>query len=304
VLQSESDLGDVLVNYSSPRGLHAPTKVRQFTADQKVAILREHLLEKKPISEVCSAHELQPSVFYDWQRKFFENGPAAFKDHNDRERKRLQAKVDALQKKLDHKDSVIAAVTEEFVRVKKRAWGALNQSWTPHDTRDNIIDFVNDRSQQTDIPQAHFIRWIGIHRSRFFAWKKRYGQVQRAQRQDSPRPLATRLGEEGDLQLRQGVSPRRIPASDLHDAGCRRGGRQPVIGVPGAQRGRPAQPLESNPLQEGHWLHPARGTASALAYDPVWRTSPTSMFGGRSTTCARCSMAAAGSSCITSCKSR
>ena len=27
LLQSESDLGDELVNYTSPRGLHAPTKV-------------------------------------------------------------------------------------------------------------------------------------------------------------------------------------------------------------------------------------------------------------------------------------
>ena len=94
-------------------------KYRQFTAAQKVAILREHFLEKKLISEVCAKHDLQPSVFYDWQRKFFENGPAAFKDHNDREKKRLQDKVDALQKKLDQKDRVIAAVTEEFVRVKK-----------------------------------------------------------------------------------------------------------------------------------------------------------------------------------------
>ncbi len=93
-------------------------KYRQFTADQKVAILREHLLEKKPISEVCARHDLQPNVFDDWQRKFFENGPAAFQDHNGRE-KTLQARVDALQKKLDQKDRVIAAVTEEFVRVKK-----------------------------------------------------------------------------------------------------------------------------------------------------------------------------------------
>ena len=94
-------------------------KYRRFTADQKVAILREHLLEKTPISEVCAKHDLQPSVFYDWQRKFFENGPAAFKDNADRDKQKLQDKIDALQKKLDDKDRVIAAVTEEFVRVKK-----------------------------------------------------------------------------------------------------------------------------------------------------------------------------------------
>ena len=109
-------------------------KYRQFTADQKVAILREHLLEKKPISEVCARHDLQPSVFYDWQRKFFENGPAAFQDHNGRE-KTLQAKVDALQKKLDQKDRVIAAVTEEFVRVKKSLGSSESVMDSPRHTR-------------------------------------------------------------------------------------------------------------------------------------------------------------------------
>jgi len=96
-----------------------PRQYRQFTAQQKVSILREHLLEKKPISEVCAAHELQPSVFYEWQRKFFENGPAAFSETLDREKQRLQEQVATLQQRLDQKDRVIAAVTEEFVRAKK-----------------------------------------------------------------------------------------------------------------------------------------------------------------------------------------
>lgn len=37
----------------------ARRKYRRFTAEQKVAILREHLLEKKPISEVCEACPLR-----------------------------------------------------------------------------------------------------------------------------------------------------------------------------------------------------------------------------------------------------
>lgn len=94
-------------------------KRRRFTAEQKVAILREHFLDKKPISEVCEAHSLQPSVFYDWQRKFFENGTAAFAAQHDRDKRKLRDQVAGLQEQLDHKDRVIAAVTEEFVRAKK-----------------------------------------------------------------------------------------------------------------------------------------------------------------------------------------
>ena len=49
---------------------------RHFTPDQKIALLREHLLDRRPISEICQEHGLQPSCFYDWQRKLFEQGSA------------------------------------------------------------------------------------------------------------------------------------------------------------------------------------------------------------------------------------
>jgi len=94
-------------------------KRRYFTAEQKVAILREHLLEKKPISEVCEAHSLQPKVFYDWQKAFFENGAAALATKVDPEKHRLKKKVESLEQKLAHKDYIIATVTEEFVKAKK-----------------------------------------------------------------------------------------------------------------------------------------------------------------------------------------
>jgi len=50
---------------------------RRFSGDEKVAILRRHLLEKVPISELCDEHHLAPNVFYRWQKEFFENGAAA-----------------------------------------------------------------------------------------------------------------------------------------------------------------------------------------------------------------------------------
>ena len=94
-------------------------KRRQFTADQKVAILREHLLENKPISEVCEAHDLQPSVFYSWQRRFFENGAAAFSQQQGAETRQLQQRVERLTQRLAQKDHVIARVTGELVHTKK-----------------------------------------------------------------------------------------------------------------------------------------------------------------------------------------
>jgi transposase-like protein len=43
-----------------------------------VAILRLHLLEQKPVSDLCDPFGIQPNLFYRWQREFFENGATAF----------------------------------------------------------------------------------------------------------------------------------------------------------------------------------------------------------------------------------
>ena len=51
---------------------------KHCTPEEKVAILRRHLLEKEPISDLCDELGLQPTVFYRWQKEFFENGAAAF----------------------------------------------------------------------------------------------------------------------------------------------------------------------------------------------------------------------------------
>jgi transposase-like protein len=51
---------------------------RHFTSEQKVNILREHLIGRVPVSDVCDKHQIQPTLFYQWQKTFFEKGSAAF----------------------------------------------------------------------------------------------------------------------------------------------------------------------------------------------------------------------------------
>jgi transposase-like protein len=50
---------------------------KHFNAEEKVAILRRHLLDKVPVSDLCEEVGLRPTVFYRWQKEFFENGAAA-----------------------------------------------------------------------------------------------------------------------------------------------------------------------------------------------------------------------------------
>lgn len=48
-----------------------------YTPEEKVAILRRHLLEQAPVSAPCDKEGLQPTVLYRLAEEFFENGPAA-----------------------------------------------------------------------------------------------------------------------------------------------------------------------------------------------------------------------------------
>jgi len=95
---------------------------QQFRPEQKVAILREHLLEKVPVSDVCDRHGIGPGVFYQWQKQLFEGGAKAFERTGGRERE-LDREVEKLRGQLREKDEVIAEVAREMVLSKKANGG-------------------------------------------------------------------------------------------------------------------------------------------------------------------------------------
>lgn len=92
---------------------------KHYTADQKIAILRRHLLEQVSVSEVCSEYGIAPSVFYRWQQQLFENGAAAFGPPAKESAAPLARKVSALEEKLVRKNEVLSELMEEYVKLKK-----------------------------------------------------------------------------------------------------------------------------------------------------------------------------------------
>ena len=94
---------------------------RHFAGTEKVAILKRHLIDKVPISDLCDELGLYPNQVYGWLKEFFENGHAAF--DNGRKSKAdddaHQRKIEQLEAKLQRKDSVLAELMEEHVALKK-----------------------------------------------------------------------------------------------------------------------------------------------------------------------------------------
>jgi len=92
---------------------------KHYTPEEKVSILRRHLLDKVPVSTLCEELQLQPTVFYHWLKQLFENGAVAFQRPRDSSRKHEQERMAALEKKLRTKDEVLAELKEEHVALKK-----------------------------------------------------------------------------------------------------------------------------------------------------------------------------------------
>jgi transposase-like protein len=92
---------------------------KNYTAEEKVTILRRHLLDKVPVSEICEEYQLQPNLFYQWQKQFFENGAAAFQNRSRDMGHEQQERIAALEQKLQTKNEVLSELMEEHVALKK-----------------------------------------------------------------------------------------------------------------------------------------------------------------------------------------
>jgi len=53
-------------------------KRKNYVPQEKVAILKKHLVGQMPVSDLCDQYNLQLTVSYSWQKRFFKNGAVAF----------------------------------------------------------------------------------------------------------------------------------------------------------------------------------------------------------------------------------
>ena len=94
---------------------------RHFSGPEKVAILKRHLLDKVPVSDLCDELHLYPNQLYAWLKEFFENGHAAF--DNGRKAKAVDdanvTKIAQLEAKLQRKNEVMAELMEAHTLLKK-----------------------------------------------------------------------------------------------------------------------------------------------------------------------------------------
>ena len=100
------------------------SKRKQFTPQQKVAMVRRHLVENVPVSDLCDEFGIHATQYYNWQKQLFENGEGAFarrpnRSNVQRQQNACEKKIGQLQNKLQNRNEVIAELMEENVKAKK-----------------------------------------------------------------------------------------------------------------------------------------------------------------------------------------
>ena len=100
------------------------SKRKQFTPEQKVAMVRRHLIENVPVSNLCDEFGIHATQYYNWQKQLFENAEGAFarrpnKANVKRQHNAHEKKISQLEEKLQGRNEVVAELMQEHVQLKK-----------------------------------------------------------------------------------------------------------------------------------------------------------------------------------------
>lgn len=121
-----------------------------LTTEAKVAIIREHLVDDIPVSDLCDQHAISPVLYYHWQRQLFESDVSLF------ERKTNSAnaapQTDAQQRQI-----------EELQNQPQQ--------------KNELVDYVWKWHEKTEIAQGQILRWMEVWSGTFCDWCRNYGKA-------------------------------------------------------------------------------------------------------------------------------
>ncbi len=92
---------------------------RHWSSEDKIKLLRRHLIEKVPISTICGEERLAPSLFHRWQEQLFGNAALALEGNRRAERDQDQQRIEKLEQKIRQKDEVLAELMAEHISLNK-----------------------------------------------------------------------------------------------------------------------------------------------------------------------------------------
>lgn len=99
---------------------------KRYTSEEKTIILREHLENQVPISDLSEKYGIHPNAIYVWKKKMFESAPENFTNKSKKQHKRLSAqeqRIQELESRLAQRESIIAELAADNIELKKKLIG-------------------------------------------------------------------------------------------------------------------------------------------------------------------------------------
>lgn len=93
---------------------------RQIAAVKKVEMLREHLENHVPLSELAEKHHVNVNSIMNWKKKLFESAVDVFSQKAERTTRDQQTELERLEQELQAKDAIIVELAHENITLKKR----------------------------------------------------------------------------------------------------------------------------------------------------------------------------------------
>ncbi|MBN1996664.1 transposase [candidate division KSB1 bacterium] len=92
------------------------TKRKRYSAEQKVAILREHFEKDMPVADICDKYRIHPNMLYKWKKELFEKAVETFTQSNSKNNTTKEIKI--LENILKDRNEVIAELLQENLKQK------------------------------------------------------------------------------------------------------------------------------------------------------------------------------------------
>ncbi|TWU28674.1 transposase [Bythopirellula polymerisocia] len=95
---------------------------RHFSDEVRAKVVRRHLADKVPVSDLAEELQVQPSLIHLWVKQVLDQAEKAFRRSNPKGRKvgdAKDSKISQLEAKLAAKNEVISELMEENVKAKK-----------------------------------------------------------------------------------------------------------------------------------------------------------------------------------------
>jgi transposase len=96
---------------------------KHISPQQKVIILREHLENQVPLSELSEKYHVHINLLYRWKKELFEGAAEIFSSKQNKQSAAEVRSAERLSEKLREKDKLIAELVQDNIELKKSLTG-------------------------------------------------------------------------------------------------------------------------------------------------------------------------------------